>query len=56
MLKVFLNNKKIRIISLLFHENEFATDFKKKAELFHSFFAKHVHQPLSSQATIYYSI
>ena len=35
-----LNNKKVLIIASLFHENEFVNDFKKKAELFKSFFAK----------------
>ena len=40
MLKYFLNNKKVRVIPPLFHENEFATNFKKKAELFNSFFAR----------------
>ena len=40
LLKRFLNNKKIPLISPLFHGNEYTTDFKKKAELFHSFFVK----------------
>ena len=40
ILKNFLNNKKVPIIPSLFHENEFVTDFEKKAELFNSFFAK----------------
>ena len=40
LLKGFLNNKKIPIIPSLFHENRFLTDFKEKAELFSSFFAK----------------
>ena len=40
ILKTFLNNKKVPIIPPLFRENEFVTDFKKKAELFDSFFAK----------------
>ena len=36
-----MNNKKIiQTIPPLFHGNEYVTDFKKKAELFHSFFAK----------------
>ena len=34
ILKTVLNNKKVPIIPSLFHENEFVTDFKKKAELF----------------------
>ena len=28
LLKLFLNNKKIRIVPCLFHENKFITDFK----------------------------
>ena len=40
LLKTFLNNKKIPLIPPLFHENRFITDFKGKAELFNSFFAK----------------
>ena len=40
LLKIFLNNKKIRLIPPLFHENRFVvTDFKEKAELFNSFFS-----------------
>ena len=37
---MFLNNKKTPIIPPLFYKNRFVTDFKKKAELFNSFFAK----------------
>ena len=37
-LKIFLNNKKIPIIPPLYHKNKFVIDFKKKAELFNSFF------------------
>ena len=40
LLKSFLNNKKIPLIPPLFQENRFITDFKEKAELFNSFFAK----------------
>ena len=40
LLKGFLNNKKIPLIPPLFHENRFITDFKEKAELINSFFAK----------------
>ena len=40
ILKTFSNNKKVPTIAPLFHENEFVTDFKKKAELFNLFFAK----------------
>ena len=39
-IKIFLNNRKIPVISSLFHNNKFVTDFKEKAELFNSFFAK----------------
>ena len=40
MLKGLLNNNKIPLIPPLFRENRFITDFKEKAELFNSFFAK----------------
>ena len=40
LLKAFLNNKNVPIILPWFHENEFVTDFKKKAELCNLFFAK----------------
>ena len=40
LLKTFLNNKKIPCIPPLFHDNDFATDFQKKAEIFNNFFAK----------------
>ena len=40
LLKGFFNNKKIPLTPPLFHGNEYVTDFKKKAELFNSFFAK----------------
>ena len=39
ILKTFLNNKKVSITPP-FHKNGFVTDFKKKAELFNSCFAK----------------
>ena len=38
LLKSFLNNKKIRIIPPILHNNIFVTDFIKKAELFNSYF------------------
>ena len=38
--KMFLNKKKTPIIPPLFYENRFVPDFKKKAKLFNSFFAK----------------
>ena len=38
--KRFLNNKKIPCIPSLFHENKLVTDFREKAEIFKSFFAK----------------
>ena len=37
--KSFLNNKKISIIPPILHNNAFETDFKKKADLFNSYFA-----------------
>ena len=40
LLKRFFNNKKIPLIPRLFHGNEYVADFKEKAELFNSFFAK----------------
>ena len=43
LLKFFLNNRKISVISPLFHGNKFVTDFKEKVELFNSFFAKLLH-------------
>ena len=38
ILKTLLNNKKV--IPPLFHQGKYITDFKKKAEIFNSFFAK----------------
>ena len=40
LLKCNLNNKKILLMPLLFHENKFVTNFLEKAELFNSFFSK----------------
>ena len=40
LLIFFLNNRKIPVIPPIFHTNKFVTDFKEKAELFNSFFAK----------------
>ena len=40
LLNRFLNNKNIPLIPPLFYENKFVTDFKEKAELFNSVFAK----------------
>ena len=40
LLTRFLNNKKIPLIPPPFNGNEYVTDFKEKAELFNSFFAK----------------
>ena len=39
LLKTFLNNKKIPLIPPLYHQGDFITNFKIKAELFNSFFA-----------------
>ena len=40
LLKTMLNDKKVPCIPLIFHDNNFITDFSKKADLFNSFFAK----------------
>ena len=40
LLKHFLNNKKNTLIPSVILRNRLMTDFKEKAELFHSFFAK----------------
>ena len=40
LLESFLNNKKIPLITLLFHGNEYVPDFIKKTELFNLFFAR----------------
>ena len=40
ILKTFLNNKKILCIPPLLHENKFIIAFRRKAEMFHTFFAK----------------
>ena len=39
LLKTFLNNKKITLIPPLYHQGDFVTNFRIKAELFNSFFA-----------------
>ena len=40
MLKTLLNNEKIPCITPFFGQGKYVTDFKKKSELFNSFFAK----------------
>ena len=40
VLKRYLNNKKIPRIPSLFHGNKLVTDFRKKANIFNSFFAQ----------------
>ena len=42
ILKALLNNKKVPCVPPLFHEGKYVTDFKKKDELFNSFFANNV--------------
>ena len=37
---MLLNNKKIRLILPLLHENKIVTNFLEKTELFHSYFSK----------------
>ena len=39
-MKTFLNNKEIPCIPPIYHNNNFITDFKEKAEIFNNFFAK----------------
>ena len=39
-MKIFLNKKKMPLISPLFYEDRFITDFKEKTELFNCFFSK----------------
>ena len=41
ILKIVLNNKKIPCISPIYHNNNYITDFKEKAQIFNNFFAKH---------------
>ena len=43
VLKRILNNKKIPCISSQFHENKLVTDFRKKADIFNSFWQNNVH-------------
>ena len=38
LIKMFLNNKKIYLISSLYYNNRFITDYKEKAELFNLLF------------------
>ena len=38
--KTMLNDKRVPCIPPIFHGNKFVTDFRKKADLFNSFFAK----------------
>ena len=40
MLKTFLNNKRIPRIPSIYHNNNYITDFKQKAQIFNIFFAK----------------
>ena len=40
IMKTFLNNKKILVISPIFHDNKYITDFKQKTEIFNSHFLK----------------
>ena len=40
ILKTFLNNKNIRCIPPIYHDNNYIADFKEKAQTFNSFFAK----------------
>ena len=40
ILKTVLNNKKIPCIPPIYHNNNYITDFKEKAQIFNNFFAK----------------
>ena len=40
ILKSYLNDKKISIIPRLYHNDNFITDFRQKAEIFNSFFCR----------------
>ena len=40
ILKTFLNNKKIPCTPPIYHNNNYITDFKEKAQIFNDFFAK----------------
>ena len=40
ILETFLNNKKIPSIPPIYHNNNYITDFKEKAQIFNDFFAK----------------
>ena len=40
ILKTFLNNKNILCIPPIYHNDNYITDFKEKAEIFNNFFAK----------------
>ena len=40
ILKTFLNNKKIPCIPPIYHNNNYITDFKEKAEIFNNFISK----------------
>ena len=40
ILKTVLNNKKIPCIPPIYHNNNYITDFKEKAQIFNDFFAK----------------
>ena len=50
ILKTFYNGKNVPIITPLFINNEYVTDFQEKANLFNSFFAKQCSPILSSSA------
>ena len=40
ILKTVLNSKKIACIPPIYHNNNYITDFKEKAQIFNNFFAK----------------
>ena len=52
VLKRYLSNKKIPCIPSLFYENKLVTDFRKKAEIFNSFFARQQCSQINSDSSL----
>ena len=51
ILKTILNNKKIPVVPSIFRDNKYITDFKQKAEIFHSHFSEQC-SPLINKSKI----